>query len=67
LFDNLLTASPRLLIQLNTVATIPNTVQEKSCNDLPPLLLMVHTVMLFSRQTCHGSTVDRFNCIPIRS
>ena len=50
LFDNLVTVPTRLSIRLTTVATIPNTVQQNPCNDLPPLLLMVQSLMPFSRK-----------------
>jgi len=66
LFRNLRTAPPRLSTKIPTVATIPNTVQYNSCNDLPPLLLVEQSLLAFLCQTCHG-LISRFTCVPIRS
>jgi len=52
--DNLRTTRPRQSIKLTAVATIPNTVQLNSCNDLPPLLQMAQCLIPFSRHTCRA-------------
>jgi len=52
LFAKLRTGPPRPLVKLTIVATILNTVQQYSCNDLPPMLRMAQTWMPMSRRTC---------------